>query len=40
MVGGQWLLKDRRFTTLDWPAIARHVQSESRNLADFCQKLA
>jgi 5-methylthioadenosine/S-adenosylhomocysteine deaminase len=40
MVGGHWLLKDRRFTTLDWPAIARHVQSESRNLADFCQKLA
>jgi 5-methylthioadenosine/S-adenosylhomocysteine deaminase len=40
MVGGRWLLKNRRFTTLDWPAIARHAQSESRNLAAFCEKLA
>ncbi len=40
MVGGRWLLKDRKFTNLDWPAIASHFRTESRNLETFCQKLA
>ncbi len=40
MVGGRWLLWDRKFTTLDWPALARRVRSESLSLAAFCRKFA
>jgi 5-methylthioadenosine/S-adenosylhomocysteine deaminase len=39
MVGGRWLLLNRQFTTLDWPAIARRIRALSRELAAFCQKL-
>jgi 5-methylthioadenosine/S-adenosylhomocysteine deaminase len=35
MVGGRWLLRDRRFTTLDWPALAGKI----RDLAAFCRQL-
>jgi 5-methylthioadenosine/S-adenosylhomocysteine deaminase len=35
MVGGRWLLFDRRFTTLDWPALADDARSRRRALAAF-----
>ncbi|MDI6852219.1 MAG: amidohydrolase [Deltaproteobacteria bacterium] len=38
MVGGRWLLQNRQFTTLDWPAVRSRIQAESRDLAAFCQK--
>jgi 5-methylthioadenosine/S-adenosylhomocysteine deaminase len=40
MAGGHWLLRDRIFTTLDWPAIAAQVRADSRHLAAFCKNLA
>jgi 5-methylthioadenosine/S-adenosylhomocysteine deaminase len=40
MVGGRWLLQDKRFVTLGWPEIARYIHAGSRDLAAFCQKLA
>ena len=39
MVGGRWLLSDRRFTTLDWPALAASVRNQCRDLAAFCRQL-
>jgi 5-methylthioadenosine/S-adenosylhomocysteine deaminase len=39
MVGGRWLLSDRRFTTLDWPALAASVRDHCRDLAAFCRHL-
>jgi 5-methylthioadenosine/S-adenosylhomocysteine deaminase len=39
MVGGRWLLSDRQFTTLDWPALAASVRSHCRDLAAFCRQL-
>lgn len=39
MVAGRWLMKDRRFLSLDWPETARYVSRQSRDLAAFCQKL-
>ena len=39
MVGGRWLLADRRFTTLDWPALAASVRNHCRDLAAFCRQL-
>jgi 5-methylthioadenosine/S-adenosylhomocysteine deaminase len=39
MVGGRWLLSDRRFTTLDWPALAASVRNQCRDLAAFCRHL-
>ena len=39
MVGGRWLLTDRRFTTLDWPALAASVRNQCRDLAAFCRQL-
>jgi len=39
MVAGRWLLKDRQFTTLDWPEMAQQLKAGSRDLAAFCQKL-
>jgi 5-methylthioadenosine/S-adenosylhomocysteine deaminase len=39
MVGGRWLLTDRRFTTLDWPALAASVRDQCRDLAAFCRQL-
>jgi 5-methylthioadenosine/S-adenosylhomocysteine deaminase len=39
MVGGRWLLTDRRLTTLDWPALAASVRTRSRDLAAFCRQL-
>jgi 5-methylthioadenosine/S-adenosylhomocysteine deaminase len=38
MVAGRWLLKNRQFTTLDWPAIRRQIHADSHTLAAFCQK--
>jgi 5-methylthioadenosine/S-adenosylhomocysteine deaminase len=38
MVAGRWLLFDRRFTTLNWPAIAGAVRQASRDLAGFHPK--
>jgi 5-methylthioadenosine/S-adenosylhomocysteine deaminase len=40
MVGGRWLLQDKRFVTLGWPEIARYIHAGSLDLAAFCQKLA
>jgi 5-methylthioadenosine/S-adenosylhomocysteine deaminase len=37
MAAGRWLLQNRQFTTLDWPAIRSQVQADSRTLAAFCQ---
>ncbi len=39
MVGGRWLLTDRQFTTLDWPALAGSARSHCRDLAAFCREL-
>ncbi len=39
MVGGRWLLQDRRFTTLDWPALAAKAREHRRDLAAFCRQL-
>jgi 5-methylthioadenosine/S-adenosylhomocysteine deaminase len=39
MVGGRWLLHDRRFTTLDWPALAGKAREHRRELAAFCRPL-
>jgi 5-methylthioadenosine/S-adenosylhomocysteine deaminase len=39
MVGGRWLLRDRQFTTLDWPALAGAVRTQGRDLAAFCRQL-
>lgn len=39
MVDGRWLLYDRRFTTLDWPALAASVRDRCRDLAAFCRQL-
>ena len=39
MVGGRWLLSDRQFTTLDWPAITGEARTISRDLAVFCRQL-
>ena len=33
MVGGRWLLYDRQFTTLDWPALARQVSADQSRSA-------
>jgi len=33
MVGGRWLLYDRRLTTLDWPALAEKARDYQRGLA-------
>jgi hypothetical protein len=38
-VGGRWLLSDRQFTTLDWPALAGSVRTHCRDLAAFCRQL-
>ena len=40
MVGGRWLLWDRQFTTLDWPAIAAYAREVRRDLAAFCRRPA
>jgi 5-methylthioadenosine/S-adenosylhomocysteine deaminase len=39
MVDGRWLLTDRRFTTLDWPALTATARTLSRDLAGFCRRL-
>jgi 5-methylthioadenosine/S-adenosylhomocysteine deaminase len=39
MVDGRWLLFDRRFTTLDWPAIAAKARTISQDLPTFCRRL-
>ena len=39
MVGGRWLLSDRQFTTLDWPALAGSARNHCRDLAAFCRQL-
>jgi 5-methylthioadenosine/S-adenosylhomocysteine deaminase len=39
MVGGRWLLSDRQFTTLDWPALAGAARNHCRDLASFCRRL-
>jgi 5-methylthioadenosine/S-adenosylhomocysteine deaminase len=39
MVGGRWLLFDRQFTTLDWPALAGIARDYRRDLAAFCRQL-
>jgi hypothetical protein len=39
MVDGRWLLSDRQFTTLDWPALAGAVRNHCRDLAAFCRQL-
>jgi 5-methylthioadenosine/S-adenosylhomocysteine deaminase len=39
MVAGRWLLFDRRFTTLDWPAIAAKAKILSQDLPAFCRRL-
>jgi 5-methylthioadenosine/S-adenosylhomocysteine deaminase len=39
MVAGRWLMRDRQLTTLDWPEIALRLNTGSRDLAAFCQKL-
>ena len=39
MVGGRWLLYDRRFTTLDWPEIASQARLISQDLPAFCRRL-
>ena len=38
MVGGRWLLSDRQFTTLDWPALAGSARNHCRDLAAFCRQ--
>jgi len=38
MVGGRWLLSDRVFTTLDWPALAGAARNRHRHLAAFCRQ--
>jgi 5-methylthioadenosine/S-adenosylhomocysteine deaminase len=39
MVGGRWLLFDRQFTTLNWPALAGIARDYRRDLAAFCGRL-
>jgi 5-methylthioadenosine/S-adenosylhomocysteine deaminase len=39
MVEGRWLLRDRQFTTLDWPALANAVRDRARDLAACCRRL-
>jgi len=39
MVDGRWLLVDRRFTTLNWPALASKVRDYARDLAEFSRRL-
>ena len=39
MVAGRWLLRDNKLVTLNWPEIAAHIRTGSRDLAAFCQKL-
>ena len=39
MVAGRWLLRNQEFLTLDWPGIAAHIRTGSRDLAAFCQNL-
>lgn len=39
MVAGRWLLRDRKFLTLDWPEIAGRLRTGSRDLAGFCRNL-
>jgi len=39
MVGGRWLLTARRFTSLDWPALAADIRAGRRDLAAFCRGL-
>jgi 5-methylthioadenosine/S-adenosylhomocysteine deaminase len=39
MVDGRWLLRDRQFTSLDWPALAGSVRTQSLDLAAFCRQL-
>lgn len=39
MVAGRWLLYDRQFTTLDWPAIAARLRTGQQTLAEFCRHL-
>ena len=39
MVDGRWLLTDRRFTSLDWPALTATARTISRDLAAFCARL-
>jgi 5-methylthioadenosine/S-adenosylhomocysteine deaminase len=40
MVGGRWLLYERQFTTLDWPALARQARLLSRDLPACCGRFA
>jgi 5-methylthioadenosine/S-adenosylhomocysteine deaminase len=35
MVAGSWLLRDRRFLTLDWRDLASRARDNARNLTDF-----
>jgi 5-methylthioadenosine/S-adenosylhomocysteine deaminase len=39
MVGGRWLLWDRRLTTLDWPTLAAEIRAGRQDLAAFCSRL-
>ncbi len=39
MVGGRWLLTARRFTSLDWPALAADIRAGRQDLAAFCRGL-
>jgi 5-methylthioadenosine/S-adenosylhomocysteine deaminase len=39
MVAGRWLLYDRQFTTLDWPALARQARRLSPDLPACCRRL-
>ena len=39
MVGGRWLLYNRRFTTLDWRALAAQARRLSQDLPAFCRRL-
>jgi 5-methylthioadenosine/S-adenosylhomocysteine deaminase len=39
MVDGRWLLYDRRFTTLDWPALAGAVRNHCRDLTVFRRRV-
>jgi 5-methylthioadenosine/S-adenosylhomocysteine deaminase len=39
MVAGRWLLRDRQFTTLDWPGIARQARIIGHDLSGSCRHL-
>jgi 5-methylthioadenosine/S-adenosylhomocysteine deaminase len=39
MVAGRWLLRDRQYATLDWPAIARQARIISQDLPACCRRL-